>query len=45
MGRRRALFSPVLERNGSANRRPMPTTGAVSKRKVSRYGGSNANAA
>ena len=45
MGRRRALFSPVLEIKGSAKRSPMPTTGAVSSRKVSKYGGSNASAA
>ena len=43
-GRRRALFSPVLERNGTRKRMTMPTTGATRMRTVSMYGGSSAKA-
>ena len=42
-GRRRQLFSPVPEMNGTANSRPIAATGPVSIRKVSVHGGSNAN--
>src|SRR5208283_4951278 len=43
IGRRRQLFSPVPEMNGTANSSPMTATGPVSIKKVSVHGGSNAN--
>ena len=43
-GRRRQLFSPVPERNGSAKSSPIATTGPVSISGVSIYAGSSANA-